>query len=118
MKNLTNSDLDLDGDIDVIGTNGQLWWYENQLRHPVSVIELNNQQITVFPNPCSNYIHLKGMEEEAYSYQLSSVSGRTIQSGIITSSHIDVTQLPKGTYLLTLVNQKNGKQRTGKVVKM
>lgn len=58
--------------------------------------------ITVFPNPCSDVIHVTPAPEEELPYRLYNLMGRIFQTGITTQGSVDVSSLPPGSYLLQL----------------
>ena len=61
--------------------------------------------ITLFPNPASNFFQVKGLEnhEEDVAYLIHDLAGRTVQNATISASNnaIDVSNLANGMYLFT-----------------
>ncbi len=71
---------------------------QNQI---VGTEEFNLGTFTVFPNPCLNQIQIDS-DQSAKSYIISDPSGRLIEQGLISNTTIDVSNLCKGTYLITI----------------
>ena len=67
------------------------------------ISSLNNEAITLFPNPASNYVTISGMSKEAV-ISISNLSGQIIYLSNSRSSDltIDLTEFAKGCYLLTI----------------
>lgn len=76
---------------------------ETTLTNLVDYIESENL-ISVFPNPASQSIQLKGdgISFANASYQLTNINGRVVKQGILESDSIDISGLGKGIYLLSL----------------
>ena len=71
-------------------------------------------KILIFPNPCSRILSIAGYN--GYRYQVLSVMGEIVQSGIIENSNIDVGSLKKGDYFLAI--KKNEGIVLGKITKI
>ena len=82
-----SSELILPGDIGTLGT-----------------LEKTSQEY-IFPNPTNgDWLYLpEGIE----SVRITNLSGQQMTSGVITSNKLDITGLPKGTFIITLF-RKNG----------
>jgi len=64
--------------------------------------------IKVYPNPCSEFIHIEIIDAEAeVRYRLIDLSGRVISSGLITSGStvLDMTGYKPGLYFLQVKDQ-------------
>nr|WP_295921868.1 SdrD B-like domain-containing protein [uncultured Dyadobacter sp.] len=75
------------------------------------------QPVTVFPNPVSDVLYVKGLNPEKVK-ELSVVNSRgerMLKSGRITAQGIDVSHLPAGLYTVT-VKDTDGKVRSFKVM--
>ncbi|WP_309640195.1 putative Ig domain-containing protein, partial [Flavobacterium sp.] len=80
---------------------------------------LNNHQnnfenITVYPNPFDNIIHLSS-NVVGISYQVFSIDGKLIQTDQLQNNKIEFRDLPTGIYLLQLFAE--GKSQTLKIIK-
>lgn len=62
-----------------------------------SVAELSERNITIYPNPTSGLINIGGLDREA-EYELYSVDGKRIQSGLTTNQSLFIKT--PGLYLL------------------
>lgn len=74
---------------------------------PNSISELNVEQISVYPNPASNFIRLTGLPGSLnVDYQLFNLQGQTVMEGQIRGeqAEIKVSALPNGSYYLRLSN--------------
>lgn len=90
----------------VIGnSNGDVTVYS--LSNVVSGIDNNAGflEYSIYPNPTSGFLLLKGHAFEHATYEIFSTSGELLTSGI-TSLEIDITNLANGAYLVK-VNDKN-----------
>lgn len=76
------------------GSNqGEIFVYES----PTSTTSVDEQKITVFPNPTTDIIHFEIVPEEVYLYD---INGKQISCSIQQST-INLSHLAAGTYLLT-----------------
>ena len=84
-----------------------------------AVGQLDNNPLTVYPNPTSSHITLELPSTETYLVNLSDVAGRLIRNEYIQSSNkkimIDITNLSSGVYRLTL--SSGNKKYTAKILK-
>ncbi|TNE53974.1 MAG: T9SS type A sorting domain-containing protein [Bacteroidetes bacterium] len=63
---------------------------------------LKDDLFQIYPNPVKNQLHIELKED--VQYELMSLSGKTIQSGMlgISANQLDFSKLPSGIYLLQL----------------
>lgn len=67
-----------------------------------------NSKIKVFPNPCNKYVNIVQNNDNFLYVKIYNLSGILLQEHRITNSnYIDVSNLPKGTYLLKINSQNN-----------
>ena len=74
----------------------------------------NHWIFSVFPNPASEIIFIRGLEwvnEARYQYKIIDRMGRLIQEGRVDENGIHLQELPSGTYLLMI--QQNVNQNVG-----
>jgi len=83
----------------------------------VSVENLVFNNIQVFPNPVNNIINLKGNTEEIISYLITDTKGKLIASENYLGNQISTEFLPKGVYILQLVN-KNKQAKHKRFIKL
>lgn len=79
-----------------------------------------NLEISVYPNPTTNFLSLKVKSEklESLTYQLIDLQGKVIENKKVnsTTSTIKMEELPKAVYFLNVVNN-NQVVKTFKVIK-
>ncbi|MEQ8624248.1 MAG: T9SS type A sorting domain-containing protein [Vicingaceae bacterium] len=74
-------------------------------------------QWQVYPNPAKDLVYLDGLEAIAVkSIQLMDIHGRLIQSFSSQQTQLDVSELPKGTYILKVITEEQ-QQLTKKLLK-
>ncbi|MBO6201355.1 MAG: T9SS type A sorting domain-containing protein, partial [Chryseobacterium sp.] len=56
-------------------------------------------KISIFPNPSSDFIHIKS-DEEIRSIKIYDIKGSLIKSD--NTSKIDISALPKGNYIISI----------------
>jgi hypothetical protein len=86
----------------------------SQLNHVgriISYVDLEDQnssdQITVFPNPFSDFIQLKGINDGT-SFQITNTIGQIVRSGKVEDQKInDLSELPSGTYILEVFTEED-----------
>ena len=76
------------------------------LFYPSSSIHSAFNRLGIYPNPCSDYLHL---EFELSHYQIMNSEGQRIQEGM--EQTIDVRALLQGIYLLEILDASGNKQR-------
>ena len=71
----------------------------------LSVTENNMNKISLFPNPSSKTIFVKGLKKET-NYSIINANGQVVTSGKIDNSNsINIDSLPIGIYYVVLENQ-------------
>jgi hypothetical protein len=90
---------------------------------PTAVTNLpaQNFDFQVFPNPSSDRIYLdfKGQNISAYYVTISTINGRALLMlpQPILNDGIDISEIPAGTYVLTLIDKKTKQASSVKFVK-
>ena len=78
---------------------------------PSDVDEVTNRwRLSVFPNPASETIFIRGLEcvnEEHCQYNIIDRMGRLIQKGMVAENGINLKELSSGTYLLMIQQNSN-----------
>lgn len=74
----------------------------------------NPEKIMIFPNPCSRVLSVAGYNKTAY--QVLSLKGEIVLSGVINNSTINVERLKCGEYFLII--EKNNGILSGKIIKI
>ena len=68
--------------------------------------------ISVYPNPATEYIQFEALQ--SFNYQITDVSGKMVKSGQSFNNgltNINVSELPKGNYLLNIIYDNNSYQK-------
>ena len=80
----------------------------------LSVGDIEDLGITIYPNPASNKVNIKLTKVEDYTYRILDIRGRSIKKGSFSNStSINTNTLQSGMYLLEL-NQINTNRRAVK----
>lgn len=90
-----------------------------------TITNLNNLSIpeptlnvSIYPNPASEFMSLTNNSNDAFSYELFSVVGSLLQNGNVaanSSKKLDVAELPKGVYFIKITSSA-GIRRTEKII--
>ena len=70
-----------------------------------NISTINNQNINLYPNPTSSLLSIEG-DVEVSSIVITSLSGQVIKTIEGDVKNIDVSDLPKGAYLLKVTSDK------------
>jgi hypothetical protein len=83
---------------------------KTSLSNVQSVNFVGNADISVFPNPATNYIRINNLSGKT-TYHMISENGSVIRQGVINGSTgmIDTRNLAAGTYQLKMINDKTSK---------
>lgn len=78
-----------------------------------------NFSVNIYPNPTSEVINLTIEKYEKITFQIFDMGGKLVEELMLTSSttNVNVSDYPKGTYLLTLTQSDKKKIKTYKIVK-
>lgn len=78
-----------------------------------------NLELSVYPNPTTDYLTLKVEKTEGLSYQLYDLQGKVIASKTVNnnSTNISLVEQPTATYFLNVV-KNNQKVKTFKIIKL
>jgi hypothetical protein len=82
---------------------------------PQSVTGKNMLQLVVYPNPATDYIVVKDIQDYD-RFAIYTSQGRLVNSGDVGSNPINISRIPAGVYLLKL-SEKNRPVSTGVFVK-
>ncbi|WP_312767292.1 T9SS type A sorting domain-containing protein [Epilithonimonas sp.] len=80
----------------------------------LSVSEINKTQINIFPNPTSDFINIKS-DEKIKSVKLYSALGSLVKTENNEFSRINISNLPKGNYLISI--ETDSGTETKKIIK-
>jgi len=77
----------------------------------VGVIEIIKPiKWSIFPNPTSDYLTLKGVGETMKSIHIVNINGQSVKELEFTNQ-IDIMDLPSGTYIIRLINDNHVEQK-------
>ena len=80
----------------------------------------NNEgvKITIYPNPATDYIKIQDKDNVVTSVVLYNLAGKKIKSFVPESGNsLDVSDLPKGMYLMQFIDKKNNLVSTQRLSK-
>jgi hypothetical protein len=104
------------------GTNGSVAQGVQQPYEISTTVGINETSIhlemSVYPNPTTNYLTLKVEDNSNLSYQLYDLQGKVIENKKVNANSTIITMeaLPKATYFLRVTDNKNT-VKTFKVIK-
>ena len=77
----------------------------------LSTASLENEQITMYPNPATDIISLRFDDISKLKVTIYDVIGREILSKLLEKSNknIDISSLGSGTYIVQITNENNEK---------
>lgn len=84
------------------------------LGDPISVPEINQQQMSIYPNPAVNMISIE-QHQQLSSFEMFNITGQKVLYLDNVPQQIQVGHLPEGVYTI-IANDINGHQLTSKVV--
>ncbi len=96
----TNQDIDASMEI-------WLFFSRYDINGPLSTDNIENNPVTIYPNPTQSKINLSLNYSKDIYYELISPLGQQLMTGTITSSNqeIDISHLPSNIYFLKVGNQ-------------
>ena len=105
--NILNGDLDNDGDLDLVVSNGDFWWMENVMEQVmVNTNSITKNEISISPNPFHNHIQFGNLPSGFDKLSITDILGKKILDVKMNSNTIDVSHLNPGTYFITVANSK------------
>ena len=77
-----------------------------QVSSILSTSELDSENIVIYPNPATDRLQLKGIKTGT-QYRIIDITGKTVDSGQITNSSLNVFDLKEGIYMIDLNSAGN-----------
>ncbi|GAB5417978.1 MAG: hypothetical protein Crog4KO_14310 [Crocinitomicaceae bacterium] len=114
---ITEYALDADGNARVNGSRPDIGAFESPCQSNVGVYEVAalNNGMTVFPNPASTEVRIRGYDSNVTSVKIIDVSGKVMVVHPEVDGRIDVTKLSQGIYSIQVV--KAGELLTARFIK-
>ena len=81
--------------------------YALGIAEPVSVIEEKFKNISITPNPASDFIHITDLPNSPFTLTIINASGAIIQTMEGSDRDLDVRSLPNGLYFLKVLSQES-----------
>ena len=89
--------------LDLLPSIGVVHIVDNLLQATAEVEEAGTSVANFYPNPVTDKLYI---ESDYLYYNLLDQTGRVISQDILINNFIDTSQIPAGTYLLQVVNEK------------
>lgn len=70
----------------------------------VGLIDNKEIKVSVYPNPMVEELNIEGYFSENSTYTITDMNGKIIQTNVLTSQTINVSQLIKGAYNLSIIS--------------
>jgi hypothetical protein len=74
---------------------------------PTSVLDINGNAFSVYPNPAKNHITIQTGSEEEFQVLLYTVSGQVVYNCLMHQGNIDVSAIQSGLYFLLVKHKGN-----------
>ena len=95
-----------------------LRWYTNKTENTTSsTLNFEKNQLDIYPNPSQDFIQIKNFSLSKYQMDIHTISGQIINSRIVDSELIDLSNLSNGIYILTLTDLNSQESKSTKLVK-
>jgi hypothetical protein len=95
-------------DVGAFGMNTpDFYCMDNVGNYPLSTNVISENKFSIYPNPASNYINLKNIDNNSnYTVSIFDLFGKKIIYNLINPEYINISNLPKGQYLLRIKSEK------------
>ena len=91
-------------DVGAFGMNTPAYFcIDNVGNYPLSAVEISENKFSVCPNPSSNFINLKSLENnDEYMISIFDIFGKEIIHNLKNPKQIDISSLVKGQYIMKI----------------
>ena len=91
-------------DVGAFGMNTpDFFCMDNIGNYPLSTVEISENKFSIYPNPCSDFINLKSLENnDEYSISIFDICGKEIINNLKNPKQIDISSFIKGQYLMKI----------------
>jgi hypothetical protein len=91
-------------DVGTFGMNTPAYFcVDNIGNYPLSAVEISKNKFSVYPNPSSNFINLKRLENnDEYMISIFDIFGREIINYLKNPKLIDISSFDKGQYIMKI----------------
>ena len=123
----TNTQLHRKGVLYQYDTNFNVWnallgdeynSYEYYTKTALSTETIDNNLISLYPNPTSNLLYVSHPELNSLEIQIKDLNGKQMYSGTMQKEvPLDVSSYAQGMYLITIENKETNKKKTYKIIK-
>ena len=95
-------------DVGAYGMNTpDFYCIDNVGNYPLSTNVISENKFSIYPNPASNHINLKNIDNSSnYTVSIFDLFGKKIIYNLINPEYINISNLPKGQYLLRIKSEK------------
>ena len=73
--------------------------------HELNIDNLAQNDFIIYPNPVVKTLKIKSEKVVVESYQIYSISGELVQTGVVENNEIELGELSSGKYLLRILDQ-------------
>lgn len=81
---------------------------KNPFAAPTSTKNVAENQFSIFPNPASDKIFIKGLQKDNYSIAIYSIEGKLVSSSALQNNeYVSISDLAKGNYMLKITSSNN-----------
>ena len=92
--------------------------YQYNTKTELSTQTIENNLITLYPNPTSKLLYVSHTELNSLGIQIVDVNGKQMYSGTIQKDvPLDISSYTRGLYLVTIENKETKKKNTYKIIK-
>ena len=71
----------------------------------MEITSVSKNEIFIFPNPATEILVIKGKQLKKGYYEIISLSGKQERTGLLKTPIIDIRDLSKGLYILTIIDE-------------